>query len=234
MQFTRRDNFTDVNIKAEEQYSLTSETISYKWWDLLFKTGGSTQATTFDGIQAIYPVQASDIGGTAEEIADRLYIAQSDYADFKSYYEANKEFFTVYLFRYQVSDYIAQEATLFEKGKFLGMETWERVDTNAYFFQETVNLDFDIIDVTFSNRSVDMVIPVVSNPIDVIPDATPPVITQSDKESYAWLLFLGIGLLIVLFICFPELLPILIKGVIGFIRRLIKGIGKLFQKEDGE
>ena len=228
------DNFTDVNIKAEEQYSLTSETISYKWWDLLFKTGGSTQATTFDGIQAIYPVQASDIGGTAEEIADRLYIAQSDYADFKSYYEANKEFCTVYLFRYQVSDYIAQEATLFEKGKFLGMETWERVDTNAYFFQETVNLDFDIIDVTFSNRSVDMVIPVVSNPIDVIPDATPPVITQSDKESYAWLLFLGIGLLIVLFICFPELLPILIKGVIGFIRRLIKGIGKLFQKEDGE
>ena len=109
-----------------------------------------------------------------------------------------------------------------------------KVDTNAYFFQETVNLDFDIIDVTFSSESVDTVIPVVSNPIDVVPDATPPVHTQSDKESYAWLLILGIGLLIVLFICFPELLPIVIKGVIGFIRRLIKGIGKLFQKKDGE
>ena len=228
------DNFTDVNIKADEQYSLTSEAISYKWWDLLFHTGGSMQTTTFDGIQAIYPVKESDMEGTAEEVSDRLYIAKSDYTDFKEYYNANKNLCTVYLFRYQVSDYIAQEATLFKKGKFLGMETWEKVDTNAYFFQETVNLDFDIIDVTFSSESVDTVIPVVSNPIDVVPDATPPVHTQSDKESYAWLLILGIGLLIVLFICFPELLPIVIKGVIGFIRRLIKGIGKLFQKKDGE
>ena len=31
------EDFTEVNIKAEEEYELTSEKISHKWWDLLFK-----------------------------------------------------------------------------------------------------------------------------------------------------------------------------------------------------
>ena len=54
-------------------------------------------------------------------------------------------------------------------------------DSNSYFFQQTVNLDFDIIDVTFSRNGVETVIPVVMDPIDNIPDGTPPVYTQSDK-----------------------------------------------------
>ncbi len=228
------EDFTDVNIKADEQYSLTSETISYKWWDLLFKTGGSTVTTSFDGIQAIYPVKASDMEGTAEEVANRLYIAKSDYADFQEYYNVNKNLCTVYLFRYQVSDYMAQEATLFERGSFLGMETWEKVDTNAYFFQETVNLDFDIIDVTFSNGSVETVIPVVSNPIDVIPDATPPVLTLSDKEPNWWLIIAAVVLVILVIIFFPQILKLLVKAVVWVVMLPFKLIGKLFKKGDKE
>ena len=226
------EDFTDVNIKADEQYSLTSETISYKWWDLLFKTGGSTVTTLFDGIQAIYPVKASDMEGTAEEVANRLYIAKSDYADFQEYYNANKNLCTVYLFRYQVCDYMAQEATLFERGSFLGAKTWDEVDTNAYFFQETVNLDFDIIDVTFSNGSLDTVIPVVSNPIDVVPDATPPVYTQSDKKPNWWLIIAALIALVVLIICLPHWLPYIGKGLLWLITLPFKLIGKLFKKGD--
>ena len=223
------ESFTDVNIKADDRYSLTSEKISYEWWDLLFHTGGSTSTTTFDGIQAIYPVSKSDMQGTAEEVANRLYISKSDYADFKKYYNANKNLCTVYLFRYQVSDYIAQEATLFKRGSVLGMETWEKVDTNAYFFKETVNLDFDIIDVTFSNGEVDMVIPVVSNPIDVIPDATPPVYTNSDKEPNWWRIIVAVICVILAIMFLPQILMGLIKGVFGLIGKLLKGIAKLFK-----
>ena len=226
------EDFTDVNIKADEQYSLTSETISYKWWNLLFKTGGSTVTTSFGGIKAIYPVKASDMEGTAKEIADRLYIAKSDVADFKEYYNANKNLCTVYLFRYQVSHYMAQEATLFERSTFLGAKTWDKVDTNAYFFQETVNLDFDIIDITFSNGSFETVIPVVSNPIDVVPDATPPVYTQSDKKPNWWLIIAALILLIVLIVSLPNWLPLLIKGIIWLITLPFKLIGKLFGGED--
>ena len=208
------DDFTDVNIQADENFSLTSETISTKWWHLMLHRPGDTVSTKFDGIQAIYPVKDSDFEGTADAVADRLYISKSDYNDFKSFYDANKKLCTVYLFRYQVSDYIAQEASLFERGKILGIETHDRVDTNAYFFQETVNLDFDIIDVTFSSGETKTVIPVVSNPIDVVPDATPPVYTQSDKEPdwLKWLkIIIAVALVVVLFIVgWPILKPLLI------------------------
>lgn len=225
------EQFTDVNIQADENFSLTSETIDYSWWDLLFHRNGSTVTTKFDGIQAIYPVKDSDLEGTAEEVADRLYIAESDYNDFKDFYNANKSLCTVYLFRYQVSDYMAQEATLFERGSFLGLETWEKVDTNAYFFQETINLDFDIIDVTFSNGTVNTVIPVVSDPIDVVPDATPPVYTQSDKTINWWLVLLAIILIIVLIICLPYLLPHIGRFIVWLVTAPFKAIGQAIENK---
>ena len=183
----------------------------------------------FDGIQAIYAVKDTDLEGTNDAVADKLYIAKNDYKEFKEFYNANKNFSTVYLFRYQVSDYIAQEATLFKRSTFLGAKTWDEVDTNAYFFQQTVNLDFDIIDVTFSNGSVDTVIPVVSNPIDVIPDATPPVYTQSDKKPNWLLIIVAIVLLIVVIIFLPQILVGLVKGIFALIGKLFKGIGGLFK-----
>ena len=211
------EDFTEVNIKADKEYELTSEKISHKWWDLLFHTGGTVETNKFDGIQAIYAVKESDFTGTADEIADKLYVSKSDYADFKAYYEENKSTHTVYLFRYQVSDYTAQEATLFHSGSFLGIKTWEKVDTNAYFFQEKVNLDFDIIDVTFTGDEVDTVIPIVSNPIDVIPEATPPVYTQSDKKP-DWLEWLkkAIGIILVV------VLVISVATIIGQVVQALK------------
>ena len=111
------------------------------------------------------------------------------------------------------------------------------MDSNAFFFQQTVNLDFDIIDVTFSNGSVDTVIPVVSNPIDVIPDATPPVYTQSDKEP-AWLkwlkIIIAVILVVVLFIVgWPILQPLLLmagQAIGGLITSPFKALGKALKK----
>ena len=220
--------FTEVNIKAEENFSLTSETISMKWWDLLFKTNGTTVSKKFDGIKAIYPVKASDMTGTKKEVSDRLYISESDYDEFSAFYNANKADSTVYLFRYQVSDYMAQEATLFSRGSFLWMDTWKEVDTNAYFFQQTVNLEFDIIDVTFSSGETETVIPVVSSPIDIVPDATPPVYTQSDAKPNWWIWVVIIAALIVLAILTPILSPI-VKLVTWLISLPFKLLGKFFK-----
>ncbi len=179
--------FTEVNIRAEETYSLTDQTIDKSWWNGLFGFDVADKVTTevFDNIKAIYSVQDSDVVGTAAEVAKRLYISESDYDDFMDFYKKNKGLATVYLFRYQTSDYIAQEATLYEYYKdgsiFTTGKGWQKCDTNAYFFQQTVNLDFDIIDVTFTTGTVETVIPVVSNPIDVVADAQPPVDTESDR-----------------------------------------------------
>lgn len=179
------EEWTDKNIERETEYPLTSEIISQTWWEKLWGNSHVESSETFDGIQAIYAVDTeNDLQGTDDEVSQRLYVSAGDVQDLKEFCNAPENAdCTVYLFRYQTTDYIAQEATLFEEG---GLYGWREVDTNAYFFQETVNLDFDIIDVTFSNGEVDTVIPVAMKPIDVVPAATPPVHTTSDVHASWW------------------------------------------------
>lgn len=204
------DEWTDKNIERETEYPLTSEIISQTWWEKLWGNSHVESSTTFDGIQAIYAVDTeNDLQGTDDEVSQRLYISSGDVQDLKDFCTSpENEDCTIYLFRYQTTDYIAQEATLFEKG---GMYGWTEKDTNAYFFQETVNLDFDIIDVTFSNGEVDTVIPVAMNPIDVVPAATPPVHTTSDVHASWWAyVILVVGEVLVLW-----LLQILLHKLCG-------------------
>lgn len=231
--------FTEVNIQAEETYSLTEQKIDKAWWNGLFGIDRPDKVTTtvFDNIPAIYAVQESDISGTKAEVAKKLYISEADYDDFYDYYMDNKDFCTVYLFRYQTSDYISQEATLYEYypdgSIFTTGKGWQKNDTNAYFFQQTVNLDFDIIDVTFSNGITETIMPVASDPIDIIPDATPPLVTQSDLDELLWQMIIGLILLIVVVvICWP-VLQVILRIVVWLISLPFKGL-KFLMKESME
>ena len=227
------EEFTELNIPAEFEYDLRNEVLGGSWWDKLW---GIThdESAAFDGIKAIYEVQDGDFVIRddvldAEETADNLYMALEDVKVFKEFYDENKADSVVYLFRYQVSDYISAEASLFEPDDFIG-NSWSRTDTNAYFMQETVNLDFDIIDVTFTKDNVDTVIPVVSDPINNIPDGTPPVYTETD-ENFDWKTLLGIILGAILLIVFlpliATLVPYLVKGIVWILLLPVKGIAAI-------
>lgn len=130
-----------------------------------------------------------------------------------------------------------EQTTLMKENTSIFGDSFKKVDTNAYFFQETVNLDFDIIDITFSNGVVETVIPVVSNPIDVIPDATPPVYTQSDKE-FEWLkwlklLIILIFIIVIIIVCWPLLQPLLAligNIIVWLITAPFKAIGQAIKK----
>lgn len=219
-------NYTEVNIRRDDEYDLTSEVLGSSWWDKLW---GITTTTTFDGIKAIYAVQDTDITGNVSADCSNLYISEADYTEFSNFYATNKSDSTVYLFRYQVSDYIAQEATLYhyiENGNIIIGNGWQVKDTNAYFFQETVNLNFDIIDVTFEANDVETIIPVVMSPIDVIPSSNSPVHTNSDKDWKGILAILAILVLCLLLI--PILSPI-IRLLIDILSLPFKFIGWLFR-----
>ena len=174
-------------------------------------------------------------------ICDKLYINTGDYSNFKAFYDmatlADK---TVFLLRYQVSDYKAWEATEFQYRKILGATTEKQLDTNAYFFQETANLDFDIINVTLTKGNVKTVIACISSPQDIINPSTPPLITTPDTlwdkfilwlinflsklPWWAWviLIFIAAGIVIgILSIFFPALR--IIFKIIG------KGISAVFK-----
>ena len=226
------EEFTEINIAAEFEYDLRNEVLGSSWWDKLW---GIThdESAAFDGIKAIYEVQEGDFVIRdnvldTEETADNLYIAPEDVEAFKEFYDENKADSVVYLFRYQVSDYISAEASLFEPDNFIG-NAWSQTDTNAYFAQETVNLDFDIIDVTFTKDGVSTVIPVVSDPIDNIPGITPPANTTDDDFDWKTLLgiILGAVLLIVFLPLVATLVPYLVKGIVWILLLPVKGIAAI-------
>ena len=226
---TVADSFTEVNIRADEEYSLTNEVLGSSWWDKLW---GITYPSTFDGIKAIYEVTDADFKDDEKASCDGLFIAERDYAEFKEFYNANKAENVVYLFRYQVTDFISSEATHFVPESGLGEKigAWNTEDTNAYFMQETVNLDFDIIDVTCTKDNVQTVLPVVSSPIDNIPDGTPPVHTTSDKELSWWQILLAVLALILVVILLFKFAPVIVLAVGKVIALPFKAIGAASKK----
>ena len=238
------NDFTDVEISADFEFDLRSEVLGSSWWDKLW---GITydHSEAFDGIKAIEAVSEDDIVYAGDEVdvsatCDELYIAEADFSEFERFYNANKDDSVIYLFRYQVSDYIASEATLFEPEDFI-VTSWNKTgDSNAYFMQQTVNLDFDVIDVTFTKGNVSTVIPVVAAPVDNIPDGTPPVYTEDDKPDMDWLkwLFAALALIVLLVIFMPVLVPLLgylVKGIVWVLMipfRLIEAIVNAVKKRD--
>lgn len=237
------DEFTDINIRADRTFSLTSEKISRSWWDKLWNKNGTVEiTTTYDNIEAIKAITESDMTGTETEICDKLYISYGDYNELKDFYDkaqTNNE--TVYLFRYYVSKYYSAECTEFEMpdrgtvGTAYG--TAKELDTNAYLAQMWLQLDFDIIDVTFTNGGVDTVIPVVSSPQDIASDGTSPIETTDDFDWKKILqIIFGALLLILLLVILMPILPMIISAIIKIILlpfRLIAAIFKaIFHKKE--
>ena len=58
------------------------------------------------------------------------------------------------------------------------------IDTNAYFCQTDVFLDFNVIDLEYKVNDQTVIIPVVASPIDVLPNLTPPVYVQTDPSTF--------------------------------------------------
>lgn len=201
------ENFTEINYRSDKEWSLKNIKISQTFWETLFGLHGSdldNYSSAYNGIDAIYRVNDSDIYGSIVEISKRLYISQSDVDDFRNFYNKNSDDSTIYLFRYQISDFISEEAAIYtvNDSVFGNSLNWTK-SSNAYFFQETVNLDFDIIDITFSTGESETVIPVVSNPIDVVGESTPPINTTSDKKmDLLEVLELILGLLVLGFVLY--------------------------------
>lgn len=176
-------------------------------------------------------------------IADALCITRSDYAEFKAYYNSAKsKGETVYLFRYDVSDYLCEEVNIYDK--FDATE----VSTNGYFFQMKAHLGFDIIDVTFEKNGVETVVDVVMDPINIFDDATPPVDVTEDEDPADWWsdiydlfkLILIILIVIVAFIglsfAMPFISPVLsifgdlIKTLFSLLLLPFRAIGNLFKR----
>lgn len=226
------DEFTDLTIRRDDTFSLTSVTTSQTLWQKIWGTSTSyTNTYTMSAIQEV-SLSAMDNASSVSAFCDAYYVAESDYDDLYDYVEAaesNDE--TVFLFRYYQSEYFSAELSegMWETGWYFetvgGISTpvygrhYVREDTNAYLAQMWVQLDFDVIDVTFTNGGADVVIPVVSSPIDAVADATPPLITTED--SLPWWAYAAAGLAAVVVLLALRLLLVTICGLPSWVFLLI-------------
>lgn len=102
-------------------------------------------------------------------INNENYISDLDLNDFKTFVsESNSNNESTYLFRFNLGKYQyapiydVSYGDLFHEGR------------DGYVYELNLFLDFDIIDITFMKDGVSTIIPVVSNPIDIISNIVVP------------------------------------------------------------
>ncbi len=209
------EKFTVAEIESTKEYKLTDQTVSDTLWDRLFGTGVKHENSYT--MSAIQKVTADDItmASSVKGFCDTYYIDESDYDVFRAFVKsAESKAETTYLFRYHQAEYVSNEATEYERIKdwaLIGGDfgNYKAVDTNAYFAQEWIQLDFDIIDLTFTKNDVKTVIPVVMSPIDIAADVTPPPNAKPDEKNW-WGLFLDA-------LCRGEWWAVTITVIVGLI-----------------
>lgn len=233
------DAFTEVNITANDEFKLTDVTTSKNYWGWLFGPGSDLTATGSNtyNISAIQKITTKDFDGFGKDVfEDKFYVDASDYDELRQYViESNAKNETVYLFRYYQSIYDSQEAREFRfvedwaisRGKF---GNYEEIDTNAYIAQMWIQLDFDIIDLTFTKDNVSTIIPVVMNPIDIAADADNPVYTTTDRKGLSWwqiLLAILLGILVIILLL--KFAPNVIVVIIKILLLPFKAMGAVFK-----
>ena len=235
--------FTDKTITSDDTFSLTSVTTSQNLWQKIW--GTSTSYTNTYTMSAIQDVTLDDMDNALNEKAfcDEFFVAEGDFDELYSYVKkAAAKDETVYLFRYYQSEYFAVELSegMYETGFYTQIvgdmsmpaygRHYEHEDTNAYLCQMWVQLDFDIIDLTFTKDNVDTIIPVVMSPMDIAADGTPPLVTTKDGLSWWQILLAVLALILIIWLLF-KFAPIIVYAVGKVIALPFKAIGALFKNK---
>lgn len=167
-----------VEIDAEDSFDLLDYDSNHSGW-MKFLQYGFHAPSTDDGLKDIKPIVAVEsLYGLS---ADNLLVNGNDFNKFKNFCtESLADDSTPYLFRFSVSDYESYDATVHKNNSWL---TIGGTNSNTTMSSETVYLDFDIITLTFARNGVYTVVPVVSNPIDIVGDITPPL-----ENNESWVL----------------------------------------------
>lgn len=213
-----------VEIDAEDKFDLLSfDTSSWqtKFIAWLFP---DLETSDVDSIAPIYEVKSNDLVGTDKLVAKKLLIDEHDVSSFRNYYVAEKvKGNRVFLFRFATSDYSSYSVT-YSKDSFLSSGH----DGEVAKAEETVFLDFDIIQLSFCKNDTLTVVPVAASPINVVGAVEPPIEDRVTEffdslktDSKKLLKVIAIALAVVIFI----LVIVLIVKVISLVKNNKKSNG---------
>ncbi len=205
----------DKTIDFDDTFDLNSFDSQFGWLEKLVAFGFKVPETGGDyaNVRPIYELKAEDLVGTDESVSKKLLVNCNDVNSLRTFYTVetlkNRR---VILFRFANTDYYASNAIryMYDEGTWNDPKIYK---DDTYVAQQTVFLDFDIIELTFNKDGVYRVIPVVSSPTDIINGFTAPPRTIN---------ILAIIIAVVLII-----LLLVLLGATGILPMIIKGIGWL-------
>lgn len=225
---TGGNGYTKIDLAADDLFDLKGFNAGSdiaNWWHGLW---GYNNAD-IESIGPIYEVNAVDLVGTDKDISNNLLIAQSDVAAFKTYCadEMAKDK-TIFLFRYGQSEYQEMPVLVSPTGI---TSVFSQLDNQSLRFQ-TVDMNFDIIQLGFGNANQLVVIPVVASPIDVIANSEGIIKNPLLKNDIPWWVYLIIAIVVlVLIIVFaPQIITWIFKILVSIFTGLISLPGKMIQK----
>lgn len=169
-EFDAEDDELEFKVFDPDDHTYTS------WERLMAAFGWSAETSSaLAGQSPILLIDKSNyyamFAGSSKEIADRLLISETEINKFKDYCEREilKNGNTVVHFRFACTQYDVAEAEIWnDNGR------GSRVDCDAFMAQQNVFLNFDIISLTFNDDGEYRVLPVISDPVDIVSDLTGP------------------------------------------------------------
>lgn len=204
-----------VNIDANDEFDMLNYQESNSGWKRffagLFGLGPSEVSQSYKGISPIHIVTDEERNGA--NISNTLLIDNSESAmsEFTNFYDTEKaKGNKTVLFRFAQTDYEAIPVIAYNE--HTGTNISKQYGNDTFVVRESVFLNFDIIELTFSKEGKYTVIPVVSSPIDIYNDITIPEV----KNPWAWLeTLLAIVLIVLLFVFLwvTGLLPFVLKAI---------------------
>lgn len=164
------NKLTQVEICADDTYSLESIVREKKWYDFLdlFNLFAEYKSESYENIRAIVPVGKDDISMPKADFCKKYLIDDSAYDDVIASAKSDKE--TTYLFRFAQSAYLTSNALASRPGN----EGYVYGSDYNYCAQETVYLDMNISSITCRKDDVYHTFAVGANPIDSVADIDAP------------------------------------------------------------
>ena len=204
-----------VNIDANDEFDMLNYQESNSGWKRffagLFGLGPSEVSESYKGISPIHIVTDEERNGSNLSTTLLIDNSESALSQFTNFYDTEKaKGNRTVLFRFAQTDYEAIPVIAYNE--HTGTNISKQYGNDTFVVRESVFLNFDIIELTFSKEGKYTVIPVVSSPIDIYNDITIPEV----ENPWAWLeTLLAIVLLVLLFVFLwvTGLLPFVLKAI---------------------
>lgn len=191
-------------------------------WNFIF--GRIPEDEGIEDLPPIISVKSSDLSGDDLEVSLDYLINYSDVSDFREFVRVSEaEGKTVVLFRFASTDYFSEPIIIADPdGGLLGIV--KNISGQAYRAWQSVFLDFDVIQLSFSKDGELYVFPAVSNPQDIINPIDPPVLFPDENVLK---LILGLILLLFVVIILAPFVPVVLRGIVYIVLLPFRFLGIL-------